>query len=54
MKEYLYGILSKTTSLTLEQITVHILASLVIGILIYISYYLQLNCIVRVLYIYYN
>ena len=41
MKEYLYGILSKTTSLTLEQITVHILASLVIGILIYISYYLS-------------
>lgn len=41
MKEYLYKILSQTTSLTLEQIILQILAALVIGIVIYISYYIS-------------
>lgn len=41
MKKYLYQILSETTSLTLEQITIQILAALVIGLIIYISYYIS-------------
>lgn len=41
MREYLYKILSQSTSLTLEQITIQILAAFVIGLVIYISYYIS-------------
>lgn len=41
MKSYLYEMFSKSTTLTFEQITVQILAALVIGIIIYISYYIS-------------
>lgn len=41
MREYLYKILSQSTSLTLEQITFQILAAFIIGVVIYISYYIS-------------
>ncbi len=41
MKEYLYESLSKSTSLTFEQILVQIIAALLIGIAIYVSYYIS-------------
>ena len=41
MKEYLYEVLSKTTSLTFEQIAIQIIVALLIGIVIYISYYIS-------------
>lgn len=41
MKEYLYSILSKSTTLTFEQIAIQILAALAIGSAIYVSYYIS-------------
>lgn len=41
MKEYLYKILSTTNTLTLEQIIIQIVAAFIIGIFIYISYYIS-------------
>ena len=41
MKEHLYKILSQSTSLTIEQIAIQILVAAVIGVAIYISYYIS-------------
>ena len=41
MKEYLYTILSQSTTLTLQEITLQILGAFFIGIFIYISYYIS-------------
>ena len=41
MKEYLYSMLSKSTTLTFEQIAIQILAALAIGVAIYVSYYIS-------------
>lgn len=41
MKEYIYEIFSKTTTLTFEQMLLQIMMALVIGLVIYVSYYLS-------------
>lgn len=41
MKEYLYKILSDTASLSVEQVVLQMLVALIMGVIIYISYYIS-------------